>query len=285
MSQAIAPSETPNAWPSLRWSALGTRDFAERAGSALLARSVAVLPVGATEQHGPHLPLGVDAQITDGIVGRAIAQLEALPPAERAPALFLPTQAIGFSPEHADFPGTLTLEPATIIALWSEIGASVARSGIRRLLIFNSHGGQVSVMDMVARQLRRRHGMLTYSSSWYQLPQPPHIEALFSAHEQRFGIHAGALETSVLLHLHPELVHTEQARVFASSSEERARRYPILGNGKSAKMGWMMQDYNPEGAAGDARAASAEKGRLLVDNAATQLVALLHEISALPYGD
>lgn len=269
-------------WPHHRWEALGTRDFAERAGSALMQRTVAILPLGATEQHGPHLPLGVDSAITHGIVEAALATLQAQPPVERLPALFLPLLPVGFSPEHASFAGTLTLSATTVLALWHDIGASVAAAGVRRVLLFNSHGGHVAPMDIVARQLRQQHGLLTYSSSWFQLPRSAEIEACSHAAEDRFGVHAGEDETAIMLHLHPEWVAMQHASHFRSTSEQRAARYPILGNGRSAKMGWMMEDYNPQGAAGNAAAATADKGALLVNNAAHQLLALVREISELP---
>ncbi|WP_343293017.1 creatininase family protein [Vandammella animalimorsus] len=285
MSAATPPAPAPetDAWPTCQWDALSTRDFSARADTALLARTVAVLPLGATEQHGPHLPLGVDAAITRGIVQAAQQRWAQQPPAQRPPVLFLPLQAIGFSPEHAAFAGTLTLSASTIVALWNDIGASVAASGVQRLLLFNSHGGQTSVMDIVARQLRQAHGLLTYSSSWYQLPRSQAPQAQTSAHEARFGIHGGEEETSIMLHLHPEQVCMAQAQHFRTSAEQRAQRYRILGNGHSAKMGWMMQDYNRQGAAGNALAASAAKGELLVQQAASELLALAQEISALDW--
>lgn len=273
-------SSTPSAPPALPsrfWSELGTRDFARLAASPECARTVAVLPVAATEQHGPHLPVSVDATLLQGVVDAALALL---PP--DLPVLFLPPQNVGLSPEHARFPGTLTLAPATLIALWTEIGESVARAGIRKLLLFNSHGGQVSVMDIVARELRARCGLLVYSASWFGLPQPEAVSARFSADEHRFGIHAGDIETSMMLHLAPGTVHMEQARHFHSTSQDRAARYPLLGNGKSAKLGWQMQDYHPAGAVGNAAAATPEKGRALVEAAAAGLAQLLQEIADLP---
>lgn len=254
------------------WSQLTTRDFAALDPAA----TVAVLPLGATEQHGPHLPLGVDSALADGIVAAALPLL----PAE-LPVLFLPTQQIGLSPEHARFPGTLTLSSGTLIRLWSEIGAGVARAGVRKLVFFNAHGGHSGAMDIVARELRAAHGLIVYSTSWFNLPLGE-AGAQFSADEQRFGVHAGEMETSMMLALAPGQVAMAAARDFGSTSRQRAADYAILGNGRSAKLGWAMEDYNPEGAAGNAAAATAEKGRALVDASATQLAALLAEVSRLP---
>ena len=263
--------------PSRFWADLSTRDFAALQSTGQAAQLVAVLPVAAVEQHGPHLPLSVDATLLQGVIDAALPHLGA-----NVPALFLPPQNIGLSTEHANFPGTLTLSPATVIALWTELGACVARAGVKKLLIFNSHGGNVAVMDIVARELRQRHGLLVYSASWFSLPQPPEVQGLFSAQEHRFGIHAGEIETSMMLHLAPSAVHMEHARDFRSTSQDRAERYAILGNGKSAKLGWQMQDYHVAGAVGNAAAATADKGRAVVDAAAQQLVRLLQELHDLP---
>lgn len=265
-------------YPSRFWADLSTRDFSDAQASGLAARTVAVLPVAAIEQHGPHLPLHVDATLLQGVIDAALAQLPAA-----VPALFLPPQNVGFSTEHTAFAGTLTLSPATIIALWSELGACVARAGVRKLLLLNGHGGQVSVMDIVARELRQRHGLLVYSASWFSLPLPPEVQGLFSAEEHRFGIHGGEVETSMMLHLAPGTVRMERAERWRSSSQDRAQSYAVLGNGRSAKMGWAIEDYHPSGAVGNAADATADKGRAVVDAAAAALVQLLQEIDALPW--
>ena len=255
------------------WADLTTRDFAQLDA----ARTVAVLPVGATEQHGPHLPLAVDQVLVDGVIAAALPQL----PAD-LPVLFLPTQQVGYSPEHSRFAGTLTLSSATVIAAWTELGECVARAGLKKLLLLNSHGGQVSLMDIVARELRTRVDLMVYSCSWWNLPLGDAVDGLFPAEEHRFGVHAGEIETSMMLALRPQSVEMAQARHFKSSSQDRAAKYPILGNGRSAKLGWQMQDYNAQGAAGNAAAATGDKGRKVVEAAGRQLALLLQEFSALP---
>ena len=263
------------------WADWTARDFAQAHAHGRASQLIAVLPVAATEQHGPHLPLNVDTALVDGVVAAAVPHIAA-----NVTALFLPTQAVGFSPEHAAFGGTLTLKAETLIRLWTDIGESVAAAGVRKLVLLNSHGGQVGLMDVVARDLRARLGMLVYSANWFGLPlvgpNGEDVNALFSAHEHRFGIHAGEIETSMMLALRPDVVEMAQAQNFASTSEDRAKAYPILGNGKSAKLGWQMQDYNAAGAVGNAAAATAEKGRAVLDAAGRALALMLSELHALP---
>lgn len=263
--------------PSRFWADLVTDDFA----TLDLDRVIAVLPVAATEQHGPHLPLSVDADIAQGVVQACLPHL----PAD-LPALFLPPQAVGFSPEHRAFAGTLSLSADTLMRLWTEIAEGVVASGVRKLLIFNTHGGQVGVLDLVARDLRARLGMLVYSSSWFNLPlldeAGQDVMTRFSAHEHRFGIHAGEIETALMLALHPQRVRMDRADDFRSSSEQRARDFSVLGNGRSAKLAWQTQDLNASGAVGNAAAATAENGRVVLDAAGRALARLLTEIDQLP---
>ncbi len=263
--------------PSRFWADLASRHFAELAAGGAIDRAVAVLPVAAIEQHGPHLPVSVDTTLVNAVITSSLPHL-----APDLPVLFMPTQQIGKSNEHIRFPGTLTLSAPTLIALWMELGACVARAGIKKLLLFNSHGGQVSVMDIVARDLRTAHDLLVYSSNWYTLPLGDAVLGLFPPEEHRFGIHAGDMETSMMLAVREQFVDMAHARHFHTSAEERAAKYPILGNGTSAKLGWQVQDYNPLGAAGNAAAATAAKGRAVIDAAGLQLARLLQELSDLP---
>ncbi|RRD56875.1 creatininase family protein [Comamonadaceae bacterium OH2545_COT-014] len=259
------------------WSDLTTTDFA----AMDRARVIAVLPVAATEQHGPHLPLSVDSNIAHAIVQ---ASLQHLPSA--LPALFLPVQRVGFSPEHASFAGTLTLRPETVMRLWTDLGESVAASGVKKLVLFNTHGGNTGLLDGVARDLRARLGMLVYRVNWFDLPltdpQGQDVMARFSAQEQRFGVHGGQVETAMMLAIKPRAVRLPRAKAFHSTSQDRAEQFPILGNGKSAKLAWAAQDLNPAGAAGDASAAKLEDGFAIIDAAGRALAAVLGEIDRLP---
>lgn len=259
------------------WADLSALDFARQQASGEAARCIALLPVAATEQHGPHLPLSVDTVLAQGVLAAAMPHLP-----EALNVLVLPTQAVGLSPEHTRFAGTLTLKNETILRLWTDIAESVAAAGIRKLVLFNTHGGNVGVMDLVARDVRARLNMLVYSVSWFNLPLTDDagndMNALFSPQEHRFGIHAGDIETSMMLALAPDLVDMRQAQDFASASQARAAQFDILGNGKSAKLGWQMQDYNAAGAVGNAAAATADKGRAVLEAAGRALALLLIEV-------
>ncbi|MBK6652085.1 MAG: creatininase family protein [Betaproteobacteria bacterium] len=259
-------------WADLTW-----QDFTRLQASPFLERVVAVLPLAAIEQHGPHLPVSVDQTLIDGIVNSCLSRMD-----DNLPVLFLPTLAVGKSNEHDRFPGTLSLSAQTVIQLWMDIGSSVARAGIKKFVLLNSHGGQVSVMDIVARDLRAKYDMIVYSCSWFNLPLPEVVYDSFPKEEHRFGIHAGDIETSMMLALRPQYVNMHKAEDFKSSSQARAGQYPILGNGRSAKLGWQIQDYNVLGAVGNAKAATPVKGQALVDGAGTALAALLAEISGMP---
>ena len=238
-------------------------------------RAVAILPVGAIEQHGPHLPLGTDAMINQGIMKEALNRIP-----ETLQVLALPMLPIGKSDEHISFKGTLTLSAETLIRLWTEVGVSVAQSGIKKLILFNSHGGQTAIMDIVARDLRIREAMLVMAYSWFAAGIP---DGLFPDEEIEFGIHAGAIETSMMLHLHPDLVDMDKAEnfepVMAGMKKDGYRRLTPLGAGR---MGWKAEDLQRSGACGDAAAADAEKGRLLVEHAATALVELVIEMDHYP---
>ena len=228
--------------------------------------TVAVLPVAAMEQHGPHLPIAVDTTINQGIVARALTKL---PP--DAPVLVLPTQAVGLSVEHIRFPGTLTGSVESLFALWTEIGESVARAGVRRLIILNSHGGQPQVVEMVCRRLRGRARMFAVSCMWSRLGAPDGLV-------DPGGIHGGLIETSLMLRLAPERVDMSRARNFRNAWLDRAGDFPTMRPEGPVGFGWETQDLHPDGALGDASRASAAIGERVLDLAATRVAGLIEEV-------
>ena len=256
--------------PRRLWQDMTTEEF----GGLDAERAVAVLPVGAIEQHGPHLPVCVDACINQGILAQA---LELLP--EDLPVVVLPMLPVGKSDEHIAFAGTLTLSAETLIRVWTEVGESVGRAGVRKLVLFNSHGGQPQVAEIVARDLRVRMGMMVVAYSWFATGVPP---GLFPEEEIRHGIHAGAVETSMMLYLRPDLVQMDKALTSTPLTTEMARDYARLSPTGPARLAWMAQDLHPSGVCGDAVNADPERGRQLVEDAARALAEVLSEVERFP---
>jgi creatinine amidohydrolase len=252
------------------WWDLTTQDFAGLDPE----RVVAILPVAAVEQHGPHLPVRVDAAINAGIMARAV---ELMP--SDCPALVLPMMPFGKSDEHLAFPGTLTLSYETLGRVWYELGESVHRAGLRKILFLNSHGGQPQLLEIVCRDLRVKLGMFASSVMW---PRLIDMDDLYPAAENRHGIHGGQSETSVMLHLHPDLVDMNSAENFVPLSVEIERESAMLGPEGAVRFGWQAQDLHPKGVCGDATKATTDLGRTTVDRVAARLVQLIEEISRYP---
>jgi creatinine amidohydrolase len=247
------------------WWDLSTEEFARLD----MQRVVALLPVCAVEQHGPHLPVRVDAAINAGILQRALQLLAA-----DFPLLVLPAQNVGKSDEHIAFPGTLSIRYETLGRLWFDLAESAHRAGCRKIIFFNSHGGQPQLIDIVCRDLRVRLGMLAVNCAWYNITA---MNDLFDPEELRHGIHGGAVETSMMLHLHPDLVKMDRAKNFVSRAVAVEAENAVLRIEGSTGIGWQTQDLNAEGACGDATMADAAKGKVLVERAAKALAALAAE--------
>lgn len=253
--------------PKRLWADMTWTDFA---GSDT-KQWIAVLPVAAIEQHGPHLPLGTDSFIAEEYLEKALPLVPS-----HLPVTILPVQTIGLSPEHMAFPGTLSLSAATMISALTEIGECVRRAGVRKLLIITSHGGNVEVVGIVARDLRVRCGMLAVTCAWHRFGYPP---GLFDAAEEKHGIHAGDIETSLMLAGRHATARMDQAGNAISTSIGMEAEFSWLGAHGPAALGWMTQDLHGSGAVGDARGASAGKGERALVHGAGGFVALLEEIA------
>lgn len=252
------------------WQELTTRDFADLDPE----KTVALLPVAAIEQHGPHLPLATDAVINAGIVAEA---MEHLP--DHLCVLVLPALTVGSSLEHTAFAGTLSIDAETLLATWRQIGACVARAGIRKLVILNTHGGQTALVDLAALQLRAAHAMLVARANYSRFGAPA---GLFSADELAEDMHGGLVETSLMLHLRPDLVRRDAIEAFAGLPRTFAARNEQLGVEKPIGFGWMSQDLHPSGACGNAAGADASRGKAYLEHVAGALVRLLAEVTATP---
>jgi creatinine amidohydrolase len=254
--------------PKRNWMEMTWQEIAGAGPDA--ARWIAVLPLAAVEQHGPHLPLGVDTYIAEAYLARVHKML----PAD-LPATFLPVQRVGVSAEHLSFPGTLTFSATTAIAAWTELGESLARAGVRKLVLVTSHGGNVAAMELVARDLRVRLGILAVTVGWHRFGYP---DGTFSAEEKKHGIHGGDIETSLMLAALPETVRMDKAPNATPATIAMAHEFKWLGAYRPAGFAWMTQDLNPTGAVGDATLANAQKGEAALAQGAKAFVELLREI-------
>ncbi|MCW5719477.1 MAG: creatininase family protein [Bauldia sp.] len=256
--------------PSRLWMDLTTEDFATRDMSGV----VAVLPVAAVEQHGPHLPLSVDARIGSGVLDAALAILD-----DDAPVLVLPQLPVGKSDEHTAFAGTLTISHQTLARVWFDIAESVHRTGCRRILFANSHGGQRALIDIVCRDIRVKLGMMAVNAAWFSMVRQ---DDLFGPTEAGHGIHGGAAETSLMLRLHPDLVRPSAIANFPPVTIAWEDAGSTLTAEGAVGFGWQAQDLHPSGACGDARLATADAGGILLDRSAAALARLIGELAAFP---
>ena len=257
MTSALPPRD----WTDIHWPDVS---------GAAPARWIAVLPLAATEQHGPHLPVGTDVMIAQAYLARV---RELLP--ENIPATFLPLQPVGISTEHIDYPGTLTLPAEVALQSWMALGESVARAGIKKLVMVTSHGGNSAAMTLVAQDLRARHGLLAVTTAWSRLSA---AEGLFAAEELRHGIHGGAVETSIMLARYPHTVRKEAIADFHPASIAMEQKFRWLSAHRPVPFAWQTQDLHESGAVGDATKASAEKGEQLLDHGARAFCELLDDV-------
>ncbi|WP_432345042.1 creatininase family protein [Shinella yambaruensis] len=255
------------AHPKMRWS---ENDPALTAGDR--ADWIAVLPLGAHEGHGPHLPLETDTLIAEGIVSRLMDVLPA-----HLPVTILPTEPVGYSPEHLDVPGTRSLGYAEAVERWLGIAGDLKAKGIRKLVLLNAHGGNAPLMTIVATEARVHLDMLVVATAWTRFGQP---EGWIKPEDKALDIHGGDIETSVMLALHPERVRMDRAERFGSRQAEFAARFAHLRAYGPHAFGWKMSDLNPKGVAGNAAAATAQRGEVLLAHAVRGLLALLEDVAA-----
>ena len=266
MKQEVAEETDYMNFPKQKWT-----DMNEAAISkADCSNWICVLPLGAHEQHGHHLPFETDTIIADGIALRLASEL-----APTLPVTFLPTETVGYSIEHMDFKGSKTLGFNEAILRWIGIGEKLSQSGITKLLLLNAHGGNSPLMTIVATELRVRFSMMCVATSWTRFLE---VGDELSQAEKSFGIHGGDVETSVMLALSPENVDMERADNFPSFQEKLAGEYQYLRAYGPHAFGWKMQDLNGDGVTGNASAANAEKGERLINQSVKGLAALIREM-------
>ncbi|MEL6999125.1 MAG: creatininase family protein [Pseudomonadota bacterium] len=230
-------------------------------------KTIAILPTAAIEQHGPHLPVGVDTMINAGMLDVLRTRCT-----EDLDIRILPIQAVGKSNEHLHAPGTLTLTAETALKAWVEIGLSVRRAGVRKIVIVNSHGGNLDLISILSRELRVQAGMFAVKCQWGAFGHP---EEMYSAFERNFGIHGGDVETSLMLAFRPETVDMSYAKQFRSTAETSAIS-PI----GPISYGWVASDLNGDGTVGDASLATADKGHATAEHQVAGFIELLRKVEA-----
>lgn len=235
-------------------------------------KTIAILPTAAIEQHGPHLPVGTDTMIAEGMLAALRRQCP-----DDLDIRILPVQAVGKSNEHLFARGTLTLTAETALRAWTEIGLSVARAGVRKIVIVNSHGGNLDLISILSRELRVQAGMLAVKCQWGGFGAP---DGLYSDREVAYGIHGGDRETSLMLHFRPETVDMSQARDFASTAE--GAEIPPIG---PLSYGWVASDLNPDGPVGEAQLATAEKGEITCRHQVQGFIEMLYKVRDVDISD
>ncbi len=232
---------------------------------------VILQPVGSIEQHGPHLPIVVDSAIGAAVVGRA---LEKLPP--EIPAYAMPPVCYGKSNEHWHFPGTITLSAQTLMAVLMETGESLYRSGFRKLVFVNSHGGQPQVIEMVARDLHQKYAdLMVFPLFTWRVPSV--AADLLSPKELEYGIHAGDGETSLMLEILPDQVRMEQA---VCEFPQELPEESLLSMEGNLPFAWVSRDLTRSGVLGDATQATRAKGQHLLESLTDSWVQVIQDIRA-----
>lgn len=252
----------------------GTRDLVELAGPALTSilteDSILVLPTGAIEHHGPHLPLATDWLMAD-LLGRAIVETAA---DEGQDVWLLPSLAYTKSDEHHWAPGTIWLNADTLMQMIVDIGRSVVNTRAKTLVFYNGHGGNIALLMVALRELRRRFGLRTFLMGGLISA----ADGVTGPDERGFGIHGGHGETSLIMHLRPDLVDLSKAGRWIP--DHMADLEFIKFNGGQVHFGWLSNDFGPSGVVGDATGANAEFGAELYARSVRHGVEALAEIAS-----
>ncbi|OLT51994.1 creatinine amidohydrolase [Corynebacterium sp. CNJ-954] len=236
--------------------------------------SVLVLPTGAIEPHGPHLPVSTDLTVADAVASEAVTQAAA----SGTDVWLLPPLAYTKSDEHALLPGTMWLRPETFFQTVVDLGRSIAATPARRLLFVNCHGGNSALLGVALRELRRRFDLHTFLMSGPALPGET---------ERGIGVHAGWAETSMMLHIAPDLVDMSAANVLGPQVADTVADCSHIGfgaPGRAVTFGWLSTDLSESGVVGDPTGASSEVGRRLFTQRVDEIVAALPEIASFTPG-
>lgn len=248
------------------WADLKSSDFVDLPSSI-----IAVLPIGAIEQHGPHLPLSVDRDLIDTVLQRS---LPLLTPDQNV--LILPTISVSKSAEHDHFAGTLSLSATTVLSMLGDLAASLARIGVERIVLFNGHGGNTALLEVAAREMRIEYGMIVATASWFGFADMSGFDTDMIA----FDLHGGDIETSAMMAARPDLVDFAKAQDFHPGHADWEAKFKFIGlTGQAAKPAWVAQDIHPSGVCGNAANASATKGEKLLNSAAGNFASFLEEFS------
>lgn len=243
--------------------------------SDLTGDAVVVLPIAATEQHGPHLPFTTDVDIGYGLLNEAFKVLQT-----DYPVWSLPMQTVGVSLEHARFDGTKTVGADEMVETIYQLGSKVAQTGVRRLVISNSHGGNHAAVDTAALRLRLEQNLLVVKAHYYEFPIP--LDIKLPAHEWLHGIHGGAVETALMMHLCPTAVRLEHLQSFTSFGERLEEEGFVIGPTGPTAFAWLSGDLNRNGAIGNATLANAELGRQLTDYYGHFLATVIRDAHRFP---
>lgn len=234
---------------------------------------VVVQPIGAVEQHGPHLPVATDAILAEHLARQAAAATDAA-------AWVLPTLHYGTSGEHLGWPGTFSLSIPTLIATCRDLARSVRASGFTRLVLVNGHGGQLHILAAIARELRLEFGLQVMAIQPGMLGVPESV----TVPDAEWGIHAGALETSMMLHVAPHLVTMDAAAPGGGPAHEMYRNSPLLTIENGVSPAWITDDVSPaNGVVGDPTEATLELGQVVVQHQITRLAAAFEEFSTFSF--